>query len=146
MTIDRVLRLFLLAAALPVLAGAGLAGHTLWWTGQAQRLEAVVTGLEAAPATTTRDIAATWWMHVAFADPVDGSPRAARTSGSSNLWGYKAGDPVPVYWSADAPDRVAVASPFWLYLPAAMTALPGLAMMAAIAWARRRMRRWLPGL
>ncbi len=146
MTIDRFLRLFMLAAALPVLAGAGLAGYTLWWTGQSHRLEAVVTGFQAAPASTTRDIVATYWMHVTFADPADGTQREARTRVSSNIWGRKAGDPVPVYWSADSPDRVTVASPFWLYFPAAITALPGVMMLAVLAGLRRVLRRRLPGL
>lgn len=146
MTIDRFLRLFMLAATLPVLAGAGLAGYALWWTGQSHRLEAVVTGFQAAPASTTRDIVATYWMHVAFADPVDGTQREARTQVSSNIWGRKAGDPVPVYWSADSPDRVTVASPFWLYLPAAITALPGVVMLLVLTVLRRTFRRRLPGL
>lgn len=146
MAIDRFLRIFMLAAGLPVLAGAGLAAHTCWWTTQAYRLEAVVSRFEAAPRSTTRDSVTTYWMHVSFADPVDGSMREARTGAATNLWKQQKGDPVEVYWSPARPERVSLASLFWLYFAPVVTALPGVLMLAVLLVLRKTLRRRLPGL
>jgi len=143
MNLRRFFAIFILVAALPVLAGAGLAAWTAWWAAGQQHLTGTVAGFRAAPVATTRDRVATFWIVVDLTLP-DGQVLQARSTVSSNVWGYAAGDPIKVIWSPDTPDLVRVDSLVWLYFPAAVTAIPGLVMLAAILLVRRLVRRQLP--